>query len=148
MNWFQTKQGAAVRKPENAFLPKVTTISSVDEKTGEVKRMILTRERLERAFDKVNDDPLAGLGIFSKREELINEIMKEVNTCELPEQKQPGTAAPLLSEPKTPAPRSIRAVPTPSRSAAPQTPAAPVVPTTPTAPATLNLNLTNEAKGD
>lgn len=146
MAWFQRKQDEqSVRKPESSFLPKVTTISSVDEKTGELKRMMLTRELIERAIDKVNNDPLSGLGIFTKREELVNELMKIVNTSELPEQVGLNTAAPLLSETKTPSPRSIRAVPnTPSRSA---TAPLPTVPSNPT-PAAPTLNLTNEAKGD
>jgi len=145
MNWFQRKQEVSERRPETSFLPKVTTISEVDEKTGEVKRMMLTRELIERAIDKVNNDPLSGLGIFSKREELVNELMKIVNTSELPEQVAPATAAPLLSETKTPSPRSIRAVPnTPTRSA---TAPIPTVPSTPT-PATIPLNLTNEVKAD
>lgn len=145
MNWFQRKQEVSERRPETSFLPKVTTISAVDEKTGEVKRMMLTRELIERAIDKVNNDPLSGLGIFSKREELVNELMKIVNTSDLPEQVAPATAAPLLSETKTPSPRAIRAVPnTPSRSA---TAPIPTVPSTP-APATIPLNLTNEAKAD
>jgi hypothetical protein len=145
MNWFQRKQEVSERRPETPFLPKVTTISAVDEKTGELKRMMLTRELIERAIDKVNNDPLSGLGIFSKREELVNELMKIVNTSDLPEQVAPATAAPLLSETKTPSPRSIRAVPnTPTRSA---TAPIPTVPSTPT-PATIPLNLTNEAKAD
>lgn len=144
MNWFQRKQGAAVRKPENAFLPKVTTISALDE-NGELIRMVFTKELLRSCFDKVLKDPRSGHGILTTQEELENEIMKMINTCDLPEQKPLGSAAPLFSEPKTPAPRSIRAVPSASRSAAPQTPAAPVAPT---APATLNLNLTSEAKGE
>jgi hypothetical protein len=144
MNFFQRKQETSERRSESSFLPKVTTVSELDE-NGDLKRMTLTIKDFEMAFDRVENDPRAGQGLLTKKQELMNEFAKLLNTCDLPEPKAAGSAAPLLSEPKTPAPRSIRAVPTASRSAAPQTPAAPVAPTVPT---TLNLNLTNEAKAD
>lgn len=99
------------------FVPQ--TIADVDQRTGELKRMTLTIKAIEMAFDKVDQDPRAGLGNLTKKEEFLNEVAKLLNSCDLPEPK--AGSGPLLSEPKTPAPRA-------SRSASAQ--AAPGVPVT------------------
>lgn len=116
MSWFSgaAKKETPAKAQGTTFLPKMTTISEVTE-NGELTRMTLTVKHFEIAFDKVNNDPRAGQGLYSKKEEFLNEVAKLLNTCDLPEAK-PVTPEPLMSEPKQVAPRQLRSVKQPAPS--------------------------------
>lgn len=79
-------------------LPRVTTLVTTNAK-GEVKSMRVTKEQLTRIFNEIENDPTAGMGIFSRRELAADAVMRLVNTAEPTEGKVPGSAAPLFTEP-------------------------------------------------
>lgn len=109
MGWPFFRQRKPAAPSAVSFVPKVTTIVSTDSK-GEVRAMRPTKEVIFRIFNEVEADPLAGMGIYSKREIAADKIMQLLNTSELPEGRPSGSAAPLFTEPGT---TGVKGQPTP-----------------------------------
>ena len=101
--FFLNRQRPPRPKPAEAvpFMTKMTDIVRTDSK-GALRVMRPTKEAISRIFTEVENDPLAGMGIYSKREIAADRIMQLLNTSDLPEGRPSGSAAPLFTEPATP----------------------------------------------
>lgn len=96
--WKRHGAGPVETRAVVPFMPKVTDIVRTDSK-GALRVMRPTKESISRIFTEVENDPLAGMGIYSKREIAADRIMQLLNTSELPEGRPSGSAAPLFTEP-------------------------------------------------
>lgn len=94
----QSRQGGG------SMLPRLTPVSTINSQ-GEIIPMRITAKHIEQCIDEVESDPTAGLGLFTKRQILVDKLMRTFNTAEPSEVAAAGkVAAALMTAPRQVAP--------------------------------------------
>jgi hypothetical protein len=92
-----TPSGALPRNTATEF-PNLVHISTYTQ-TGDLPAVKITAQILEQAIDELDNDPTAGLGAFTKRQLLVDKLLRIFNAAEPSEVAALNkTAAPLLGE--------------------------------------------------
>jgi hypothetical protein len=106
MNFFGLKSSTApTRERRERELPPWVPkkIVDVDPNTGELIPMPITKADIERVIENWENDPRAGRGLLTRREELVHDLLKMFNTS-TPTPRRTNDEGPVLSETKRPAP--------------------------------------------
>lgn len=81
-----------------AVFPNLVNLSTLND-SGELRTVKITATIIEQAIDEIDDDPTAGLGSFTKRQLLVDRLLRIFNTAESSEVTTSKRAvAPLLTQ--------------------------------------------------